>query len=367
MLPEKHRAWIQTGPFPALLVKKGEPPLLERRIIWREPYAKFGSMVEVGEFNGYILWIWKSVFPLRRALLFCHHCAVLPDIQRQLRVLGIRGDFVWISDEKPPMGDAWPSVVEGLINSIPMRHAPTESAIPEAFIKHVAANYSMIFTSHCMRYPLLFIKTGLPLYHINSTRFGNELTVVPPAFQDMCVRIIGAIASGQLRIIHNNHADKWYATQYLGSCMDETPVITSLCDSALRFRITPPPTQKKPFLIWDTRFHVANGEGSKTLLEIADKLDNVCDVTSVLSRELGGYLDDSMLQDYEAIIHVPYNVSTMSCFEQSAANIPIWVPTAEYLEKILLDPEEHSELSWFCYNKERRRDAGTPDQVWTPE
>ena len=367
MLPEKHRAWAQTGPFPALLLKKEGPALMERRICWAGPYAKFGTMVEAGEFGEWILWTWKSVFPARRALLFCHHSAVLPDIQRQLRVLGIRGDFVWISDEKPPMGDAWPSVLEGLVNSIPMRHDPLETAIPEAFIEFVKATYSMIFTSHCMRYPLLFVKTGLPLYHINSTRFGNELTVLPGPFQEVCSQLKVVIGSGQLRVIHNNHAEKWYAGQYLGACLDDSPVITALCDSALRFRIAQPPPLGKPFLIWDTRFHVADGKGSNTLLKIADMFAPICDITSILSRNSKAYLDDNMLQGYQAIIHVPYNISTMSCFEQSAANIPIWVPTADYLERILLDPQEHSELSWFCYNMDRRALAEGPDQVWTPE
>ena len=82
MVSEKHAAWLQTGPFPAVLVRRDGTPFSERRIAWREPYAKFGSMVEAGEFAGWTLWTWKSVFPLRRALLFCHHSAVLPDIQR---------------------------------------------------------------------------------------------------------------------------------------------------------------------------------------------------------------------------------------------------------------------------------------------
>jgi len=367
MAPEKHEAWLQSGPFPAILVQREGIPFPERHIIWREPYAKYGAMVEAGEFAGWTLWTWKPLLPPRRALLFCHHCAVLPDVQRQIRILGIRGDFVWISDEKPPMGDAWPSFIEGLKDSIPMRHEPVETAIPEAFIERVKATYSMIFTSHCMRYPLLFERTGLPVYHINSTRFGNELTVSPPLFQDLCVRILKAVTTGWLKVIHNNHAEKWYAGQYLGEYMEKAPVIQSLCDSPLRFRITVPPAVGKPFLIWDTRFHIADGKGSKTLLEIHERLGTVCDVTSVLTRKSKSYLDDNMLSEYQAIIHVPYNISTMSCFEQSAAGIPIWVPSPEYLEKILLDPEEHSELSWFCYSEDRKGFAMPPDQVWKRE
>jgi len=183
-------------------------------------------------------------------------------------------------------------------------------------------------------------------------------------FNRLCLHITRAVAAGWLKVIHNNHADKWYAAQYLG---DFGPVIQSLCDSPLRFRIASPPSVAKPFLIWDTRFHIPDGKSSKTLLEIYDRLGAVCEVTSILSRKLNGYLDDNMLAEFQAIIHVPYNVSTMSCFEQSAAGIPIWVPTPEFLEKILLDPEEHSELSWFCYSRDQEAYAAQPDQVWKAE
>jgi hypothetical protein len=367
MTPKKHQAWLQTGPFPALLVKRGQPPFRNRRILWREPYAKFGKMVEAGDFDGWTLWVWKSVFPKRRALLFCHHCAVLPDIQRQIRILGIRGDFVWISDDKPAIGDAWPSLIEGLKNSIPMRHEPVNTAIPEGFIEKVKVNYSMVFTSHCMRYPLLFLRTGLPLYHINSTRFGNEMTVIPQVFYSLIGQIHEAIREGRLQIIHNNYADEWYFSQHFGDALKPFPVIQSLCDNALRFRIEAPPKTERPFLIWDTRSYIKEGSGSKILLKIYEKLGHLCDATSLISAKTSTVFDDRIFENYQAVIHIPYNVSTMSCFEQSAAGIPIWVPTPEFLEEILLDPEEHSELSWFCFYKDYQNTAMKPDQVWKPE
>ena len=57
----------------------------------------------------------------------------------------------------------------------------------------------------------------------------------------------------------------------------------------------------------------------------------------------------------------------MSCFEQGSANVVIWVPTAELLERILLDPEEYSELSWYCFNPLNRSLSEWPDQVWNPD
>jgi hypothetical protein len=86
-----------------------------------------------------------------------------------------------------------------------------------------------------------------------------------------------------------------------------------------------------------------------------------------LAEEKGGYLDDDMLEGYQAVIHVPYNISTMSCFEQAAANIPIWIPSKELLLECMGDVSGYNEMSWYSFgSKERRGEAAWPDRVWEP-
>ena len=53
----------------------------------------------------------------------------------------------------------------------------------------------------------------------------------------------------------------------------------------------------------------------------------------------------------------------MSCFEQAAANVPVWIPSPAFLEKILL--EEHSELSWYSFGGDADSAEG-PDQFRNP-
>jgi len=190
---------------------------------------------------------------------------------------------------------------------------------------------------------------------------------MPSKFFELNLLILKAVNSGVLRIVHNNQLDQWYSAQYLGKCMKTFPVIQSLCESPLRFRIDVPLATGKPFLIWDTRGHITGNTSSKALLKIYERLGDFCDVTSILSAKSKSFLDDTMLEKYQAIIHIPYNISTMSCFEQSAAGIPIWVPTSDFLQEILLNEEKNNELSWFCFNKQLQENASFPDQVWKPE
>lgn len=356
----KHRAWCDTGPFQALLLRQGAPPLEDRGFAWLKTYSAFGEMVLTTTWHTWNVWKWvPKRGAAKRALMICHHCGVLPDLRRQLSFLGIRGEFVWLCDGKPPTGDAWESTLGEFDSSVPLLKGPI-GASPEV-IAHIKEKYDMVITSHCARYPLHFIETGLPLFHINSTRFGNEIVTRADEFTDLCARITGAIESGQLTIIHNNLAEKWYFEQYIG-CSRKFPVVPSLCLQALKFRIE---DTKKKILIWDTRFHITDETGSKTLRDIAGALK--ADSTSQLSNDNGAYLDDDMLDEFRAVVHVPYNISTMSCFEQAAANVPMWIPSPKFMERILSDPLEHSELSWFCFNEDLRSNAGRPDQVWDRE
>lgn len=352
METERAIAWSQLGPFPALLTRVGTPELDKRYLPWLSTgaYSAYGSMERVGDFSGWTLWAWKSSWPARRALMICHHSGVLPDVRRQLRLLGIRGEFVWLCDGKPPTGDAWPSQLGPLDSSIPLLHGDIDTVVPDSLLDSIKESYDMIITSHCMRYPLLFQRTGLPLLHINSTRFGNEITC-REEFVELRRRL-RSVSGTQLTIVHNNWADKWYAETYLGF---RAPVISSLCDQALRFRISAPGPK---FLLWDTRGH-ARGGGSTLFREILARLGGRCDITSTLTPP-SGWLDDDMLADYRAVIHVPYNISTMSCFEQAAAGIPLWIPSAELLREAL---REYSEVSWYCFQADKTG-AERPDQVW---
>ncbi len=361
-------AWAQMGPFPGLLVRRSKGTLDGRPIAWLGAYSAYGKMTRCSqEFGDWDLYVWTPRWAWRRALLICHHCGVLPDIRRQLLVQGIRGEFVWLSDGKAQTGDAWASTLGPFENSALFLRGDYRNSVSEELAAEIRKRYSIIFTSHSLRYPLHFVKCGLPLIHVNSTRFANEWTCHPVGFAELIRDCGAAIESGQLKVVHNNLADKWYFEQFFGV---ECPCIPSLCEQALRFRIRESQGPgKKPFLIWDTRFHAVDGGGSALFraLIASPTLRAVCDITSELAEEKGGYLDDDMLEGYQAVIHVPYNISTMSCFEQAAANIPVWVPSRELLLECMGDVSGYNEMSWYSFgSKERREEAARPDRVWDP-
>lgn len=47
------------------------------------------------------------------------------------------------------------------------------------------------------------------------------------------------------------------------------------------------------------------------------------------------------LYNYKGVVHMPYEISTMSIFEQYSANIPLFFPSKEYLKKLLKSNKYH--------------------------
>jgi hypothetical protein len=72
---------------------------------------------------------------------------------------------------------------------------------------------------------------------------------------------------------------------------------------------------------------------------------------AILLGQKQTYLPEGFLDEYTAVIHIPYNISTMSIFQQTRANIPVWVPSQTLLAKLWADPREPNELSWTEFAK----------------
>ena len=57
------------------------------------------------------------------------------------------------------------------------------------------------------------------------------------------------------------------------------------------------------------------------------------------------------IADYQGVVHIPYNVSIMSIFEQYAANIPLFFPTIESMKYLYQQHREDGVLSQISFNQ----------------
>jgi hypothetical protein len=57
------------------------------------------------------------------------------------------------------------------------------------------------------------------------------------------------------------------------------------------------------------------------------------------------------LAEYRGVIHVPYNVSTMSLFEQYTSNIPLLIPSISFMRKLHKEHYKGGVLSQLSFNQ----------------
>lgn len=195
-------------------------------------------------------------------------------------------------------------------------------------------------------FALLYERTCKPIIVVNPTRYENPFTEYPEKWQWLNEYLQKGVADGRIVIVSNNRGDENYLRYYTGI---NSQVIPSLClytnsfysGRRQRFILV---SRIKDMLLPKSmnKFVEAVGSFSPAL---SDKLLGFFKEkkgTQILSRKLHKVMankDDELkdgytwqsLYDFKGIVHIPYQVSTMSIFEQYSANVPLFFPTKRFL------------------------------------
>lgn len=119
--------------------------------------------------------------------------------------------------------------------------------------------------------------------------------------------LIEGVENGKIFLCANNLYDKKYIESFI-KC--EVNYIPSLCEyTGMSFN----PVNE--MYLYYSSFHVKDESGR--MIKKHDAMR-------------GGHAWQN-IADYKGVFHYPYNISTMSIFEQYTANIPLFFPTKEYL------------------------------------
>lgn len=377
--PSQMTLWLQRGPTDALLIPEHgflySDPNLTLQTFWisRGSYKRCDEFVQ----DGWSLWFWTPNIHERRFFGLDHHHAVLWDAKQILRPLGIRVDFTWLCDGRPPINEAIPSSVPSFQSSLDIYKAPADKSLDPSLKAYIEEKkYDGIITSHSLVTSYRLKDLGLPIYHINSTRFGNEWIQEPEKHALLVKSIEDLLKKKQLRVFHNNRGDHRYFVQFFKEQKDQHAYIPSLCESILRLRSIIPtqiPTQTQTpqkFLVWDTRQVLLQDKSpfmTQLFKQLKQTLGESIDSQAVLLAETKSYLPEGYLDKYTAVIHLPYNVSTMSIYQQTRSNIPVWVPSKRLLAQLWSSHEEPNELSWTVFAPGSEANASILDNVRDPE
>ena len=190
--------------------------------------------------------------------------------------------------------------------------------------KDFLSKFDGFIVTHTPIFALLFESFNKPIIVVNSCRYEQ-----PYSFNEnnnlgrwnyLNLKLKQMHDTGQLTVISNNKGDQEYLR--LGTGI-ESILIPSLClyTNAKYTPIMDTPTGKS---LWDLNV-VYTDCG---LLKKTDKM---------VSRQefVGFYYSWSNLYSCNSMIHFPYEISTMSIFEQYSANIPLFFPTKRFLKELI--------------------------------
>lgn len=169
--------------------------------------------------------------------------------------------------------------------------------------------------THTPAFALLYERCNKPIIIVNSTRYESPFTRNPELWKLLNEYLKKGVKNNKIFIVSNNKGDCNYLRYYTGI---ESEVIPSLClYTNLKYR-----GGNDTFYchaLWDTSFR-------QSWNKIASYIG--------LFTELSPRYAWEELYNLKGVVHFPYQVSTMSLFEQYSANIPLFLPTKEFLVKL---------------------------------
>lgn len=270
------------------------------------------------------------------------HISVIEDIKTIFSDLGHQVDS-WSLSEHNWVFDRSSSNID-IINKHTWRNI--DQSMCDQFYqryKNELLGYDGFIVTHTPVFSLLFEKFNKPIICIASTRYEQPFSNNEEKWSWLNNKLSSMIDAGQIIPIANNKYDKIYCEFFLQKRFVHIP---SLC----KYTNEKYTGQKDP---------IVSGRS------IINGYNHISSIGRFLWKDL---------YSHKAIIHVPYNVSIMSIFEQYTANVPLFFPTIKfgktitgYLSEIFFNPNiiNSKNIAKLIHDKVLSL-ADFYDQEWMP-
>lgn len=191
--------------------------------------------------------------------------------------------------------------------------------------KDFLEQFDAFIVTHTPSFALLYDKCNKPIIIVNSTRYKSPFADQPQKLQWLNEYLIEGVKRNKIFIVSNNKADR----EYLKYCTGlESEHIPSLC------------------LYTGSQY---TGKNRGFIVHPPQRSDMLNITKEVIEKLHPGYKWQD-LYDYQGVIHIPYEISTMSIFEQYSANVPLFFPDKNFLRKLYFDSgSSNSILSNIVY------------------
>lgn len=209
--------------------------------------------------------------------------------------------------------------------------------------KDLLKEYDAFIVTHAASFALLYEKFDKPIIIVNSTRYSNKFVADKKRLNWLNEYLKHKVSKGKIFIVSNNKGDQNYLKYYTGI---DSELIPSLC-----------------------LYTKAQYTGKQEGFIIKDRLKiNPKDffINKNLIKRIRSQYKWQELYDFQGIIHFPYQISTMSIFEQYSANVPLFFPTKDFLLRLHKEYPRKvlSELSFFqVMRKSLPKEKNNPDNI----
>jgi hypothetical protein len=177
------------------------------------------------------------------------------------------------------------------------------------------SGFDGFIVTHTPVFCLLYEKFNKPIILINSCRYEQPFSWTNDIYKwnNLNIKLKNMWENKQLTVVSNNKADKEYLKLGTGIV---SILIPSLC---LYTKVKYNPKNDICVIYNNNNINIPEN----------NKLKHK---TSVLKNNYSW----EELYNFKGIIHMPYEVSTMSLFEQYSANIPLFFPTKNFLKNLII-------------------------------
>lgn len=164
----------------------------------------------------------------------------------------------------------------------------------------------------CTSLAPLYEKTNKPIIVINAVKYEFPFRHKTPIWEWLHAFLFKRVAANKLFLVANNKGDRDYLKQCTGL---ESEMIPSLClYTKTQYKGNKQTFLVHPHLYMDRFFQILTRKFPQIIGN---------DITRPYRWE--------DLYSYKGIIHFPYQISTMSLFEQYSANVPLFFPSKAFL------------------------------------
>ena len=180
-------------------------------------------------------------------------------------------------------------------------------------------------------FSLLYKHFNKPIIINNPIRYEWPFSFRKKDWEYFNVFLKEGVDNNKIILVANNLHDKKYMEDFIGREVEHIP---SICD------------------YYNARYESNNND---FIYYSRNKISEITNSKIKYKDDLFKSHKHEDLIKFKGIIHIPYQISYMSIFEQYTSNIPLFIPTKEFLMKIYKENKYSvlKEVSWNNYCGER--------------